>query len=64
MPAAIMQRLSDQTRAAIMVPDAVATLQAAGTQPVGSDAARFGDFLRAEIARWAEVARARNISVE
>ena len=63
-PARIVVRLSEQASAAMLGPAIADRLRSSGTEPVGSSAEAFREFMAQEIARWAAVASAHNIRVE
>ncbi len=63
-PAAIAQRLRDEVAKAIAAPDVIAQFDKQGMAPVGSQPAQFGEYLKAEIDRWAKVIKDAGIKPE
>ncbi|NOV27893.1 tripartite tricarboxylate transporter substrate binding protein [Cupriavidus necator] len=55
MPADVVAQLEQAVRAAVASPAMRKRLASEGLVPVGNDAARFTQFLQAEIARWSKV---------
>jgi len=58
LPPAIVSKLNAEVRDALKLPDVRRRLQSDGVEPNELDAAAFTDFVRAEIARWAPLAKA------
>jgi tripartite-type tricarboxylate transporter receptor subunit TctC len=56
-PPEIVARLNKATAAALQTPRLSDTLRKGGYEPVGSNAEDFGRFVRAEMQRYAEIAR-------
>jgi tripartite-type tricarboxylate transporter receptor subunit TctC len=56
-PPEIVARLNKATAAALRTPRLSDTLRKGGYEPVGSNAEDFGRFVRAEMQRYAEIAR-------
>ena len=56
-PPEIVQRLNDAVNRAIQAPDVRERLEALAFEPVGGTQGEFGDYVRAEIAKWAKVVR-------
>lgn len=56
-PAAIVDRLNREVKAALAAPDVSDKLKAAGTEPVGGSPEQFSIFLASEIKKWADVAQ-------
>ena len=63
-PPAIAQRLRDEVAKAIAAPDVIAQFDKQGMAPVGSQPAQFGEYLKAEIDRWAKVIKEAGIKPE
>ena len=63
-PQPIIDQLSDALRKALANPEALKALVNAGMEPQFSTAAEFGDFIKAEIAKWTKVARDANVKLE
>ena len=60
-PAAILDRIHAELVKAVTQPDVVGKLATDGSQPLIMDPAEFTKFIRAELARWNEVAKAAGI---
>ena len=60
-PAAILDRIHAELVKAVKQPDVVSKLASDGSQPLIMDPAEFTKFIRAELARWNEVAKAAGI---
>jgi len=58
LPPAIVSRLNAEVRDALKLPDVRRRLESDGVEPNDLDAAAFTAFVRAEIERWAPLARA------
>ena len=58
MPAGIVKLLNAAVRASLLEPDVRDRLRDEGSEPNDLDAAGYTDFIRAEIRRWAPLARA------
>ena len=56
-PAAIVQRLYQESRRALRSPDAKELLAKSGNEPVVSSPEQFAAFLRSEIAKWTKLAQ-------
>ena len=56
-PAAIVSRLRDEIVKDLKLPDVVERIAVLGFEPVGSTPQEFGDFVKAELAKWAKVAK-------
>jgi tripartite-type tricarboxylate transporter receptor subunit TctC len=54
---AIIERLRDGIRTALLLPVLRARLDALGVEAIGSDPKAFGRFIAAELERWSEVVR-------
>lgn len=63
-PAAIISRLSIQTRAALELKDVRGKLLAQGLDPSWTSPAEFGAYLKSEAAKWSRVAREARVAVE
>ncbi len=63
-PDAVVQKLYEIVKAALARPDITEKLARLGLTPVGSSPAEFAAFLAAEDARWREVVKANNISLD
>lgn len=60
-PAAIVQRVSDETARALRQPELAATITGLGFQPVGSTPEQFATFVASEYAKWGRVVRERRL---
>ena len=56
-PAAIISRLRDEIVKDLKQPDVLERIAVLGFEPVGSTPQEFGDFIKAELAKWAKVAK-------
>jgi tripartite-type tricarboxylate transporter receptor subunit TctC len=63
-PQPIVERLSVETRQALLDPSVRERLVASGFEPIGSTPAEFGAFVQAELARWAHAVRELGIKIE
>ena len=64
MPAAIAKRLHDEVARIMRLDDIKARFADLGADAVGSTPQELAAFLRAEMAKWAEVVKAANIKIE
>jgi tripartite-type tricarboxylate transporter receptor subunit TctC len=64
VPAPVLARLADAVRDAIRAPETMARIAESGAVPVGSTAAEFGRFMRAEHASWQTAVRASGASLD
>ena len=63
-PAAEVERVNKALRAALAQPDVKAKLLASGAEPAGSSAAELANQLKADMAKWGRVVKAKNIKAE
>lgn len=63
-PAAIVEQLNNATTAALKSEDVQRSLATLGDEPVGSSAADFSRFVRAEHQRWVQITRSAGIKIE
>jgi tripartite-type tricarboxylate transporter receptor subunit TctC len=56
-PAAVVDRLNREVRAALAAPDVSDKLKTSGTEPAGGTPEQFRTFLAGEIRKWADVAK-------
>ena len=63
-PRSIVEQLNAAIGRSLQAPDVVERFTAIGMEAIGGTPEQFGDFLRAETAKWAKVIRAANIKVE
>jgi tripartite-type tricarboxylate transporter receptor subunit TctC len=64
LPAALAQRLNTEMNKALASPALRERLSAEAIEPMPMTPVEFGEFMRADIARWSALARERNISLE
>lgn len=63
-PKPVIERLETEIRAALALPAVRERLAEMGAQPVGSTAREFGEFVRSETQRWAQVIKASGIKAD
>ena len=59
---AVLERIAAEARKAMLLPEAVRTLQQQGFAPMLQETPAFAQFIRAEMNRWSEVARIAGLS--
>lgn len=64
LPAEVVKRLNDTLGSVLAAPDFGEKLAAEALEPMPMGAAAFGDFIKADIARWTRVARDRQIDLD
>jgi tripartite-type tricarboxylate transporter receptor subunit TctC len=64
MPAAVVKQLNDTLASVLSAPDLREKLSIEAVEPNPMSAEKFGEFMRADIARWTELAKARNIQLD
>ncbi len=64
MPAAIVSQLNETLGKVLAMPDLREKLSVEAIEPMPMGAAQFGQFIRADIARWTKLARERNIQLD
>ena len=64
MPAAIVQQLNETLATVLMAPDLRDKLSVEAVEPIVMTPEQFGDFIRADIARWTKLAQARGIQLD
>ena len=64
MPALVVKQLNDSLSAVLLAPDLREKLSAEALEPTPMSSAAFGDFIKADIARWTRVARDRKIDLD
>jgi tripartite-type tricarboxylate transporter receptor subunit TctC len=64
VPTAIVQRLNETQVAVLKAPDLAEKLAGEAVEPWPMTPEQFGQYIRAEIARWTALAKARNIQLE
>ena len=60
-PQAAIDKLASAAAGVMHAPEAIETLKKQGFEPMGTSPAAFAPYLRSEIGRWAEVARAAGV---
>ena len=63
-PAAIVERINAEVGRALMRKDLLDKLAADGSEPMGGTPQRFGDFIKAEHAKWGAVVRESGIKLD
>ncbi|WP_426959169.1 tripartite tricarboxylate transporter substrate binding protein [Muricoccus radiodurans] len=63
-PAAVTERMNAEVNRALAAPEMRARLDAMGFLPAAMDRAGYGAYLRAEVAKWAEVVRTSGATAE
>jgi len=61
---AIVTKLNREVVAIINLPEVKANLLAEGAEPVGNTPEQFGEFIKAEIAKWGKVIRTAGLRAE
>ncbi|MDO8251209.1 MAG: tripartite tricarboxylate transporter substrate binding protein [Rhodoferax sp.] len=64
MPAAIVKQLNETLATVLRAPDLREKLSVEAVEPVVMTPEQFGEFIRADIARWTKLARERNIQLD
>ncbi|HYF19169.1 MAG TPA: tripartite tricarboxylate transporter substrate binding protein [Ramlibacter sp.] len=64
LPADVVRRLNDTQVQVLRAPDLKEKLAAEAVEPWPMSPTEFGDYIKAEIARWTRVAKARNIQLD
>jgi tripartite-type tricarboxylate transporter receptor subunit TctC len=64
MPADVVKRLNESQVAVLQAPDLREKLASEAVEPWPMSPTEFGDYIRAEIARWTKVAQARGIHLD
>lgn len=64
IPAEVVQLLNDTLNAVLKAPDMSEKLSIEAIQPMPMTAQAFGDYIRADVARWTQLARDRNIQLD
>jgi tripartite-type tricarboxylate transporter receptor subunit TctC len=63
-PAPVVEKLNRELEAALKTPFVRERYATLGIEPVGNTPAQFGEQVRADLARWAEVVKAANVKVD
>jgi len=64
MPAAVVKTLNDSLGAVLAMPDLREKLSIEALEPLAMSPEQFAEFIRADIARWTQVAKARGIQLD
>jgi tripartite-type tricarboxylate transporter receptor subunit TctC len=64
IPAPIVKQLNDALAEVLAAPDMREKLAVEAIEPMPQSAQQFGQFIRADVARWTALARERNIQLE
>lgn len=64
MPAAVVKQLNDALAAVLTAPDLREKLSVEAVEPNPMSPEKFGEFIREDIARWTQLAKARNIQLD
>ena len=64
MPADVVKRLNDTLVSALKAPDLAEKLASEAVEPWPMSPEQFGQYMRADIARWTALAKARNIRLD
>jgi tripartite-type tricarboxylate transporter receptor subunit TctC len=64
MPAAVVKQLNDTLTTVLTAPDLRDRLSIEAVEPNPMSPEKFGEFMRADIARWTQLAKARNIQLD
>jgi tripartite-type tricarboxylate transporter receptor subunit TctC len=64
MPPDIVRQLNESLNTVLKAPDLREKLSVEAVDPMPMSAQQFGDYLRADIARWTRLARERNIQLD
>ena len=64
LPAAVVRQLNDTLATVLAAPDLREKLSIEAVEPNPMSAEKFGEFMRADIARWVQLAKARNIQLD
>ena len=64
MPASVVKQLNDTLASVLSAPDLREKLSIEAVEPNPMSPEKFGEFMRADINRWTELAKARNIQLD
>jgi tripartite-type tricarboxylate transporter receptor subunit TctC len=64
MPAAVVQQLNEALNTVLAAPDLRERLSVEAVEPNPMSPEKFSQFIRTDIARWTELAKARNIQLD
>jgi len=63
LPAPIVKRLNDEINKALASPDLAERLAGEALEPMPMSPEQFGEYMKADIARWSKLAKARHIEI-
>jgi tripartite-type tricarboxylate transporter receptor subunit TctC len=64
LPAAVVKALNETLATTLAAPELREKLSIEAVEPMPMSAERFGEFMRADIARWTQIAKARGIQLD
>ena len=64
LPAAVVKTLNESLNSVLAAPELREKLSIEAVEPNPMSAEKFGEFVRADIARWTQIAKARNIQLD
>ena len=64
IPAPIVRQLNETLNTVLNAPDMREKLSIEAVEPMPMSAEQFGKYIQADIARWTQLARARNIQLD
>ncbi|WP_218510541.1 tripartite tricarboxylate transporter substrate binding protein [Variovorax sp. dw_308] len=64
IPPDVVQRLNETLNAVLQAPDMGEKLSIEAIQPMPMSSQEFGDYIRADVARWTQLAREKNIQLD
>lgn len=64
LPAAVLKTLNDSLASVLAAPDLREKLSVEAVEPLPMSPEKFGEFMRADINRWTQLAKARNIQLD
>jgi tripartite-type tricarboxylate transporter receptor subunit TctC len=64
IPAPVVKQLNESLNTVLTAPDLREKLSIEAVEPMPMSAEQFGQYIKADIARWTELARARNIQLD
>ena len=64
MPAPIVKQLNDTLNSVLTAPDLREKLSVEAVEPMTMSPDQFGQYIRTDIARWTQLAKARNIQLD
>ena len=64
LPSAVVKQLNDSLATVLSAPDLREKLSIEAVEPNPMSPEKFAEFMRADIARWTQIAKARNIQLD